>query len=171
MAKWPWIERTFNFEFPPTKFPDVLERVRGTPARIEDQVSGLSAGVLVRSDGRGWSIQENIGHLADLEELHSRRIGEILDGSEVLTAADMSNRTTHEANHNARTIEELLTEFRVERAQFVARLEALPEADWRKASVHPRIKQTMRMVDLVFFASEHDDYHLARINELIRTFS
>jgi hypothetical protein len=26
----------------------------------------------------------------------------------------------------------------------------------------------MRMVDLAFFDAEHDDYHLARISELIR---
>ena len=28
----------------------------------------------------------------------------------------------------------------------------------------------MRIVDIAYFDSEHDDYHLARISELIRTF-
>lgn len=41
MTKWPWIQRTFSFDFPVTKFPDILERVRGTPARIEERVADL----------------------------------------------------------------------------------------------------------------------------------
>jgi hypothetical protein len=28
----------------------------------------------------------------------------------------------------------------------------------------------MRLVDMLYFQSEHDDYHLARISELIRLF-
>ena len=41
MAKWRWIERKFNFGYPATKWPDLLERVRGTPARLEEIVRGL----------------------------------------------------------------------------------------------------------------------------------
>jgi hypothetical protein len=29
----------------------------------------------------------------------------------------------------------------------------------------------MRLVDMVFFQAEHDDYHLARISELMRLFA
>jgi hypothetical protein len=36
--------------------------------------------------------------------------------------------------------------------------------------LHPRLNQPMRVVDLLFFVAEHDDYHLARISELIREF-
>jgi hypothetical protein len=31
MPRWPWIERTFNFDYPAEKWPDLLARVRGTP--------------------------------------------------------------------------------------------------------------------------------------------
>ena len=70
MPRWPWVERKFNFDFPPEKFPDLLERVRGTPARVEDIVRGLPRDVLTRTDGPGWSIQQNIGHLTDLPPPH-----------------------------------------------------------------------------------------------------
>ena len=81
MGKWAWVERKFNFEYPAAKWPDLLERVRGTPARIEERVRGLSNVVLTRREnGKGWSIQENIGHLIDLEDIHLRRIEEILFG-------------------------------------------------------------------------------------------
>ena len=104
MANWPWIERTFALDFPAAKFPDLLERVRGTPARVEARVRGLSADVLTRKDGKGWSIQENIGHLLDLGYLPLRRIEQILAGEAELVAADMTNRKTHEAGYDDRPL-------------------------------------------------------------------
>ncbi|MGD2111207.1 MAG: DinB family protein [Phycisphaerae bacterium] len=169
MAKWPWIERTFHFDYPPTKFPDLIERLRGTPPRIEARVAGLSAAVLTRSDGKGWSIQQNIGHLLDTEELPMKRIDQILAGEAGLRAADMSNKRTNLADHNDKHIEVLLDEFRRARAGLVDRFEELSETDWRKSGLHPRLNQPMRIVDIAYFTSEHDDYHLARIAELIRT--
>ncbi len=172
MQKWRWIDRTFSFAFPVGKFPDILERVRGTPARIQDRIAGLNRDVLTRRpDGGGWSIQENVGHLLDLGYLPLQRIEEILAGKPVLIAADMANRKTHEAKHNARTIVELLGDFRKERAALMARFEQLDESDWGKSALHPRLKQPMRIVDIAFFDAEHDDYHLARIGELIRRFA
>ncbi len=41
-TKLPWIERKFVFELPPAMFPNVLERLRGTPARVEERVASLS---------------------------------------------------------------------------------------------------------------------------------
>ena len=172
MPKWVWMERKFNFDFPATKWPDLMERVRGTPTRIEERVRGLSKDVLTRREnGKGWSIQENIGHLSDLETLHLQRIEEILAGKAVLTAADMTNRKTHEADHNAKDIRALCAEFRTERAMMVARFDALNEADRGKSGLHPRLQQPMRIVDIAYFTAEHDDYHVARIGELIRLFA
>jgi nitronate monooxygenase len=36
------------------------------------------------------------------------------------------------------------------------------------AALHPRLRVAMNVVDLAYFVSEHDDYHLARITELLR---
>lgn len=171
MPRWPWIERTFHFDFPPAKLPDLLERLRGTPARLEERVAGLSAGVLTRRDGASWSIQENVGHLLDLGYLPRQRISEILSGQPVLIAADMSNRRTHEADHHARPIAELLAAFRAERRELVDRFESISEVDWSRAALHPRLQHPMRIVDIAYFDSEHDDYHLARIGELIHKFA
>jgi len=172
MAKWPWTERKFSFDFPPEKWPDLMERLRGAPARIEERVRGLSADARTRRrDGKGWSIQENVGHLLDLEYLPMQRIEEILEGKAVLAAADMTNPKTHEAHHNDRDILTLCAELRSERAKLVARFEGLGESDWAKTSLHPRLKQPMRIVDIAYFTAEHDDYHLGRIGELIRAFT
>ena len=33
----------------------------------------------------------------------------------------------------------------------------------------PRLRTPMRLIDLGFFVAEHDDHHLARITELLKT--
>ena len=58
-----WTDRHFTFDLPESLFPVVVERLWGTPARIEDKVRGLSPTLLTRRDGDAWSIQEHIGHL------------------------------------------------------------------------------------------------------------
>jgi hypothetical protein len=35
--------------------------------------------------------------------------------------------------------------------------------------MHPRLN--MRVVDIIYFQPQHDDFHLARISELIRQFN
>src|SRR5262249_40428354 len=70
------IERQFNFELPLGMYPNVVERVRGTPARLEDLTRGMSREVLTRRDGDKWSIQEQAGHLLDLEELGMQRLAD-----------------------------------------------------------------------------------------------
>ena len=148
--------------------PDLLERIRGTPPSIEDRIKGLSREALTGSDGAGWSIQQNIGHLIDLEPLHVGRIEQILVGETTLTAADMSNLKTNETDYNGRNIGDLLAAFREERGRMIERFESLAEEDWGKAALHPRLNQPMRIVDIAFFTAEHDDYHAARIGELVR---
>lgn len=167
MPRWRWIERTFTFDFPVGKFPELLERWRGTPARLEERLRDVPEDRMTRSDG-GWTIKQNVGHLIDLGDLPVRRLDQILRGETMLVAADMANVRTAEANHNARPIGELLGAFRGHRAEAVRKFEAVSEADWGRSGIHPRLKQPMRIVDILYFDSEHDDYHLARIGELVR---
>lgn len=163
-----WIKRQFSFELPLGMYGNVVERVRGTPARLEDLMRGLPQEALTRRDGDKWSIQEQAGHLLDLEGLGMNRLDDFEVGRDVLVAADMENRKTHDANHNANTIENILDAFRTERMAFVARLDAYDEAFVQRTALHPRLKTKIRVIDLVFFIAEHDDHHLARISELKR---
>lgn len=169
MPKLPWTERKFSFPDDVRTYPDVIERFRGTPARLEDRVRGLAREVLTRSDG-GWTILQNIGHLLDLEPLWDGRLDDFLAGKPELRAADITNRASNEADHNARDVNDLLAAFRRERTRQAARLDALAEADFARVSVHPRLRVRMRLVDAAAFVCMHDDYHLARIGELVRRF-
>jgi len=165
-----WIKRQFSFDLPLGIYANVVERVRGTPARLEDLTRGLSREILTLRDGDQWSIQEQAGHLLDLEPLGMNRLDDFEAGRETLAAADMQNRKTHEANHNVNTIQNIFAAFRTERTEFVRRLDAYDEEFVQRTALHPRLKVNIRVIDLVFFIAEHDDHHLARISELKKLF-
>jgi len=168
MERRPWVARKFQLGLPPAAFADVLERVRGTPARLEDRARGLTPYQLTRRHQGAWSIQDNIGHLLDLETLWETRLDELMAGDSDLTGADMTNRKTDEAAHNEREIGELLTQFRTARETIANRLDAMTGIDVRRTALHPRLQQPMSMVDLCFFVAEHDDHHLASITQVLQ---
>jgi uncharacterized damage-inducible protein DinB len=165
-----WTERTFRFDFPAGLYPELIERLRGTPARISDRLTGIAPHRLDRRRENAWSILENIGHLADLDDgLFLVRLDEFQRGVESLQPADMTNRMTEAANHNAKSLEKILADFRRARAGLVARLEACDPSLFSRSAFHPRLKVQMRLADLMFFQAEHDDHHLATISEILRS--
>lgn len=164
----PWFERRFTFDLPVSAAPGLIERLRGTPARIENRLTGLSAAQLTLRHGDEWSIQENVGHLGDLEPLWMARVEDLALGRASLQPADLENRQTREANHNARPFAAVLAGFAVARRELVTQLEAADAADWARSALHPRLQTSMRLLDLAFFVAEHDDHHLATITLLLR---
>ena len=148
----------------------MIERLRGTPVRLEERIASLPDDVRRRRDGDRWSIQENAGHLLDLESLVAQRLDEYLAGATELHAADMSNRKTYEASHNEAATADVLLGFRAARFDLITRLEGLDAEVFARAAHHPRLNVPMRLVDMLFFQAEHDDFHLARISELRRLF-
>ena len=61
----------------------------------------------------------------------------------------------------------LRAEFGRARGELVRLLEGFAEDGAAFAARHPRLNQPMNVVDLGYFVAEHDDYHLARITELL----
>ncbi len=162
-----WFERKFEFSFPLEQYPNLCVRLRGTPARLEEMLHGVPREALIGKPGEKWSAQEHAGHLADLEPLWMSRVEDFLVDSDKLTAADLSNRKTQEARHNARELPGILAEFRAARTRLVGRAESLDAALFARTKLHPRLQQPMRLVDHLYFVAEHDDHHLARIWELL----
>jgi uncharacterized damage-inducible protein DinB len=163
-----WFERQFTLNLPLQLYPNVLERVRGTPARLEDRLLSLPRELLTRRTDGNWSIQEQAGHLLDLGTLDLGRLDDYEAGLQTLRPADLGNRKTHEADHNANSIERILADFRAERGEFVRRLDDFDAAFVKRSALHPRLKLPMRVIDFIFFIAEHDDHHLARITDLLR---
>ena len=114
-------------------------------------------------------MQEHAGHLTDLDQgLFYPRLDDYEAGARILRPADMENPATELANHNARRLTEVLADAHRVRGALVERLESYDPAFFTRVAQHPRLQTSMRVVDMLFFQAEHDDYHLARITELIR---
>ena len=157
-----WTDRTWSFSLPVTAFPNVLERVRGTPVRAAELVAGLADSATSMRIGNSWSVKEHVAHLDDLYELDETRLAEFTAGADVLTAADMSNSRTETARHNETTMLEILERFRRHREDFVTKLESLSEETIVVSCLHARLGQRLRLIDWVYFIAEHDDHHLVR---------
>ena len=163
-----WFERKFEFSFPVELYPNLSARLRGTPARLEETLRGRSHKILIKKTREKWSAQEHAGHLLDLEALWLARAVDYVAGSDQLTVADLRNRKTDEASHNARPLEQILAEFRAARERLLKLVDELDASLFARAIPHPRLKMPMRLVDHLYFVAEHDDHHLARIWELVR---
>jgi len=163
-----WFERKFEFTFPVEQYPNLCVRLRGTPARLQELLQDVPRERLIGKPGDKWSAQEQAGHLLDLEPLWLARVEDFVAGGDTLTAADLSNQRTHEANHNARPLAEILSEFRKARMKLMERVEGLEPELLRRTLLHPRLKQPMRLVDHLYFVAEHDDHHLARVWEMVK---
>jgi uncharacterized damage-inducible protein DinB len=158
-----WFERKFEFTFPVALAPNLIARLRGTPPRLEEALRGRPAAVLVAKPDGKWSAQEHAGHLLDLEPLWMARVDDYVAARDRLTAADLTNRKTHEANHNARPAAEILAAFRAAREHLLDRIRGFDQSLLTRSIPHPRLQTPMRLVDHLFFAAEHDDHHLAQI--------
>ena len=103
-----WFERNFNFNTEQNIFPSIIERLAGTPARLEEKFKTIPPAFLTLRVDNAWTIKENLGHLIDLEPLWQGRLEEILSGKTELRPADLQNRKTYLANHNDKPLDELL---------------------------------------------------------------
>lgn len=163
-----WFDRTFEFGLPPSALPDILERLRRAPVRVREVLERTPAGIRTqRVDGR-WSVQEHAGHLLDLEALWLRRLEDLAAGRPSLHPADLDNRRTHEAGHNARDPREIADGFETARAALLARAAALDAAQLAHTAVHPRLQRPMSAVDHCYFIAEHDDHHLEIMQTMVR---
>ncbi|AUP78195.1 DinB family protein [Flavivirga eckloniae] len=167
MEQTKWLDRKFRFPFEQNIFPSILERLEGTSIRLNYKVSQIAKEHLTLKFEGKWSIQENIGHLIDLEPLWLGRLEDILNDAEIMRrTADLENHKTDLASYNEKKIKKLLTDFLSLRQKTLYSLIKLNETEIYKHALHPRLRIPMRVMDLFLFVAEHDDHHMARISQL-----
>lgn len=158
----PWFERNLKFGYPKEMLPFFLERLEGTIVRIEQKVKGIDDKILSAKLNGKWSIKENIGHLAEVDEVANKRIDEMASG-----AAVMSPAVFEPQDYSSWPIEKVVELFKRNRLSNIRKYNSIKEADLLKSSEHPRLKVMMTPVDLAWFDAEHDDHHLVKINEIL----
>jgi len=153
----PWFKRQFLPILDNGQFPTIIERLAGTPLRLERKVLQFSDEFLVEFTDDDWSMQEHAGHLLNLESLWLHRFSDIMNGMPELTTADLTNQSTYDAKYNEQNIEVLVDTFAEVRGQLVGLLKTVQTEDLDKKSLHPRLKIPMKIIDLAYFVAEHDE--------------
>ncbi len=161
-----WFDRRFEFTLGAELYPVVLERLRGLLPRVHTKLAVIPRELAARRVADTWSIQENLGHLLDLESLWLGRLHDFYQASPVLRPADLENRKTHEADHNRADLDALVDALEQARGDLLHCFDAMAPEDFSRVAKHPRLDQPMRVIDLALFVAEHDDHHLARITAI-----
>jgi hypothetical protein len=162
MNEVPWFERNLVFEKPVEMLPYFLERLEGTVARIAQKVKGIDDSVLSIRFQDKWSIKQNIGHRAEVDEVANKRIDEMVAGIAIMSPAVFEPQ-----DYNSWPIERILNFFRENREKNIMKYRSLSTDNLSKASMHPSLKVRMTPVDLAWFDAEHDDHHLVKISQII----
>ena len=162
-----WFERKFDFSFGADEYAAIYQRLQQAPDILTALLRNIPDPILSHQPDGKWSAKEHTGHLSILEPLWRNRIQDIMEKKPVLTPTDLDNKGTSEAGFNEYSITELLRKFGEERRATLSLLDSINVQNDSHTSLHPRLQQPMRMLDIVYFTVEHDDHHIAVIRELI----
>ena len=163
-----WFDRKFNFNFGPEEYTAIYQRLQQAPGILTNVLTDKPEHILTYQPGGKWSVKEHTGHLAILESLWRTRIHDIIEKKPVLTPADLDNKSTSEAGFNNYPTGELLQRFYEERKDTLSLLDSINVPEQSYTSMHPRLQQPMRIIDIMYFTMEHDDHHIAVIKDLIK---
>ena len=163
MQRIQWFERNFQFGVPAGMLPFYLDRLEGTLVRIEQRVSGIPDEILSYQPEGKWSVKQHIGHLAEVDEIATKRVDEMRNGISPMSPAVFEPKQ----NYNAQPVAEVLAYFRNNRTRQLEQYKNLTDHEITLSSLHPRLKVVMTPIDLAMFDAEHDDHHLVHIKEII----
>ncbi len=163
-----WFDREFNFDFGMDQYNHLFGRLQRAPIVYEEFLNIVPEDVRISKPYGKWSIKENIGHLIVLEPLWRMRFQDIQERKSELSPADLGNSLTNEMNFNRNPFQNLASTFSVERNKTLEYLNTLEQSDFSKTSIHPRLKRPMRIIDLMYFVSEHDQHHFKFIQDRSR---
>ncbi len=164
-----WFDRKFDFSPCNNDYDAVYKRLQQAIDTLKQIIDGVPNVVLENKPGGKWSVKEHAGHLYLLEPLWRERIVDIQHSKPVLTPADLENKATSEAGFNNWSIAILLEKLTDERNKTLLLLRSVNDEDKIKNSLHPRLQQAMRLIDIAYFAAEHDEHHLMKIKEIVST--
>ena len=139
---------------------DVRALLRRTPDEVAHVLDGRTD-LATRPAPDEWSIAELIGHLIETDGVFRSRVTAVLDSDGVPVLDSRRPWTLHEGKGYERmSADELLSAFRATRAETIALVDGLTDADWiRKGSVRGTANSVL---DFGSWLANHDVGHLAQ---------
>ncbi len=165
---WP---RTFQW-FAPNYWFDALdpfaaiEQLRQTPSDVAVLLEGLSEREMAHNPREGqWAIRNVVTHLRDAQEVLDYRLDLFAAGERpVLASKAVWTWATREEERQPVT-REIFEDYQATRRKILARLEALPLAEWWRTGFHEEFGEVSLRQQVSYFAS-HELTHLPQIARL-----
>ena len=150
-------------------FPDgrVGIHLQAQVVELEELCAGLTeTGAMFRYAEGKWTIKEVLGHLLDTERVFTYRLLRISRGD--LTELPGFDETAYapEGQFNRRSVEELLSEFKLQRASTLALVNGIPLAAWPRVGTANGFHTSARA--LVYIILGHTGHHLDLLRERYR---
>ena len=146
----------------------LLVTLESTPALLERASSELPASLATRRPaGGGFSLVENVWHLAELErEGYDQRIRRLLAEDDPALANFDGDRLATERCYQERDLADGLAAFAEARRENLATLRDLRSSDWKRRGTHETMGR-VAMADLPRMMAEHDRSHTDDIAALM----
>lgn len=159
----PWSQRQLEFGRPLDELPVLLERIRGTSARLSALIAHAPMEHLQLQLNGKWSVMEHLGHLITLQDRFDGRAEDFERERDRLCEISLHDQEPILQAHRRRTVGDALEEFRLKREAFAHRVARFKDDVLNHTSFHPCQNKRMRPMDMLFWIAEHDDHHLATI--------
>jgi uncharacterized damage-inducible protein DinB len=147
-------------EFDPIEALDILKK---TPIKYSKLIQGIaSRDAEIKPASGGWSIFETLKHIKDADGVLNMRVKLILDNYnptlEFKKVWDWADKQTEKKE----TIETILKEYTISRADTVGILENTPLKDWWRPAVHEEFGSVTLKEQVSYFAA-HELTHIRQI--------
>lgn len=150
-------------------FPDgrVGEHLQAQVSELEALCAGLSEsdGMFRYAEGK-WTVKEVIGHLLDTERVSACRLLRISRGDETAMPGFDENSYVPAGQFNMRGVNELVSEFKVQRASTLALANGVPSSAWLHIGTANGFRTSARA--LVYVILGHTAHHLSLLRDRYR---
>lgn len=146
----------------------LLLTLESTPALLARAAEGITPSQAIRRPARGgFSLVENVWHLADLErEGYGERIRRLLAEEEPALPDFDGERLARERRYQDRDLTEGLHAFAAARRRNVERLEAASPEDWKRHGLQESVGRVL-LADMPRMMAGHDRSHTEDVRALL----
>ena len=151
------------------EFKSKLDAAEEEPHLLQAVVSGLPEKVLRYRPARDkWSIQEILGHLADIEVVYAYRMRQILADKDPVIAPMDQDAWAAKLDYMEAPTADLLAQYAIVRRSNVRLLRRIKIEELQKSAFHPELKRQMTLEEWVERLHAHGPNHRAQIEKLKR---
>ena len=150
-------------------FPDgrVGIHLQAQVSELENLCANLSdSGAMFRYAEGKWTIKEVIGHVLDTERVFSYRLLRISRGDTTELPGFDEVTYVAEGQFNWRSVDELVLEFKLQRASTLALVSSIPPTAWTRQGTANAFRTSARA--LVYIILGHAAHHFALLRERYR---